>query len=119
MMSTLFKVSQSVVGRPLLPLIPELCSFSLPSQCGVNKTCFHYACLLTWKEKQDHCPACYGPLYYEEVPQVTEAAPYEAGPYEAPAPTAAEAAEAVAAAVAAAPAEEGEVAEDDEVEAFS
>ena len=69
----------------------------------MNKTCFHYACLLTWKEKQDHCPSCYGPLYYEEVPQVIDTAPYEA-----PAP---------AAAAAGASAEEGEE-EENEVEVF-
>lgn len=44
------------------PRMPVLC------QCGINKTCFHYPCLLTWTERNDHCPACRGPLFYEETP---------------------------------------------------
>lgn len=44
------------------PRMPVLC------QCGVNKTCFHYPCLLTWTERNDHCPTCRGPLFYEEAP---------------------------------------------------
>ena len=53
----------------------------------MNKTCFHYACLLTWKEKHDHCPACYGPLFFEEH-GAGEMGDYdgaeEGGEYEAP-----------------------------------
>lgn len=43
------------------PMMPTLC------QCGVNRTSFHYACLLSWKERSDNCPACNGPLFFEEV----------------------------------------------------
>lgn len=26
--------------------------------CGVNKTFFHYSCLLQWLSKHSYCPAC-------------------------------------------------------------
>ena len=26
--------------------------------CGVNKTFFHYSCLLKWLSKHSYCPAC-------------------------------------------------------------
>jgi len=42
------------------PIMPTLCD------CGVNQTCFHYACLLSWREKAQDCPACRATLYYEE-----------------------------------------------------
>lgn len=34
------------------PEMLTLCS------CGVNKTFFHYACLLQWINKHSYCPAC-------------------------------------------------------------
>jgi len=40
--------------------------------CGANKTSFHYSCLLLWMEKDNHCPACRGKLYFEEMPAFNE-----------------------------------------------
>ncbi|CAN0464837.1 unnamed protein product [Laminaria digitata] len=34
--------------------------------CGVNKTFFHYSCLLQWLAKHSYCPACRGYLFFEE-----------------------------------------------------
>jgi hypothetical protein len=36
-------------------------------RCGVNRAHWHFACLLTWMEKDENCPVCREPLYYEEV----------------------------------------------------
>lgn len=35
-------------------------------ECGVNKTCFHYSCLLRWTERDSTCPACRKELLWEE-----------------------------------------------------
>ncbi|CAM9271394.1 unnamed protein product [Ectocarpus sp. 4 AP-2014] len=42
------------------PEMLTLCS------CGVNKTFFHYTCLLQWLSKHSYCPACRGYLFFEE-----------------------------------------------------
>lgn len=42
------------------PAVLTLCS------CGINRTAFHYACLLQWLELHSYCPACRGELYFEE-----------------------------------------------------
>ncbi|CBJ28243.1 conserved unknown protein [Ectocarpus siliculosus] len=42
------------------PEMLTLCS------CGVNKTFFHYSCLLQWLSKHSYCPACRGYLFFEE-----------------------------------------------------
>eukprot|EP00904_Undaria_pinnatifida_P003249 jgi/Undpi1/12925/HiC_scaffold_7.g02591.m1 len=42
------------------PEMLTLCS------CGVNKTFFHYSCLLQWLAKHSYCPACRGYLFFEE-----------------------------------------------------
>ncbi|GMH79071.1 hypothetical protein TrLO_g7743 [Triparma laevis f. longispina] len=34
--------------------------------CGMNKTLFHYSCLLQWTEKNKNCPACRHELLWEE-----------------------------------------------------
>ncbi len=41
------------------PVMNTLC------ECGVNKTNFHYSCLLLWLEKKNTCPSCSGQLYYQ------------------------------------------------------
>mmetsp|Transcript_11389 Transcript_11389/g.11418 ORF Transcript_11389/g.11418 Transcript_11389/m.11418 type:complete len:155 (-) Transcript_11389:68-532(-) len=43
------------------PMMPTLCS------CGENKACFHYPCLLLWRENTSFCPVCRCTLYYQEV----------------------------------------------------
>ena len=35
-------------------------------ECGVNKTCFHYSCLLQWVSRDPSCPACRKELMWEE-----------------------------------------------------
>ncbi|CAM9197605.1 unnamed protein product [Scytosiphon promiscuus] len=42
------------------PAMLTLCS------CGMNKTFFHYSCLLQWLSKHSYCPACRGYLFFEE-----------------------------------------------------
>jgi Ring finger domain len=42
------------------PAVLTLCA------CGMNKTLFHYACLLQWLEQHSYCPACRAELYFEE-----------------------------------------------------
>lgn len=43
------------------PEMPVLC------ECGVNKTFFHYPCLLEWLAKEDNCPVCRKTLFFEEI----------------------------------------------------
>ena len=43
------------------PEMPVLC------ECGINKTFFHYACLLEWLAKEDNCPVCRKTLFFEEI----------------------------------------------------
>ena len=35
--------------------------------CGMNKTLFHYSCLLEWTQKTDTCPSCRHELLWEEM----------------------------------------------------
>ncbi|GMI51002.1 hypothetical protein TeGR_g4960, partial [Tetraparma gracilis] len=35
--------------------------------CGMNKTNFHYSCLLQWTEKNSSCPSCRHELLWEEA----------------------------------------------------
>ena len=42
------------------PIMLTLCG------CGMNKTQFHYNCLLEWISKDTNCPACRDELLWEE-----------------------------------------------------
>lgn len=42
------------------PKVHTLC------QCGENKACFHFPCLLAWLDHRPTCPTCAAVLYYEE-----------------------------------------------------
>ena len=35
--------------------------------CGMNKTSFHYACLLQWTAHNETCPSCRHELLWEET----------------------------------------------------
>ncbi len=35
--------------------------------CGMNKTTFHYVCLLNWVERDSSCPACRSELIWQEA----------------------------------------------------
>jgi Ring finger domain len=50
------------------PAVLTLCA------CGMNKTLFHYACLLQWLEQHSYCPACRAELYFEETSGAAAAA---------------------------------------------
>jgi Ring finger domain len=50
------------------PAVLTLCA------CGMNKTLFHYACLLQWLEQHSYCPACRAELYFEETSGTAAAA---------------------------------------------
>uniref|UniRef100_A0A6U0WDD7 RING-type domain-containing protein n=1 Tax=Pinguiococcus pyrenoidosus TaxID=172671 RepID=A0A6U0WDD7_9STRA len=42
------------------PEVPVLCD------CGVNKTHFHYHCLLEWMQHRNFCPVCRGSIFFQE-----------------------------------------------------
>ena len=42
------------------PEIRTLC------KCGVNRAHWHLMCLMQWLEKENNCPICREPIYYEE-----------------------------------------------------
>jgi hypothetical protein len=69
---------QADLGGSASPKVPEcvLCFGEFNEEnpemrtlcrCGINRAHWHFACLLTWMEKDENCPVCREPLYYEEV----------------------------------------------------